>query len=310
MKKIWKIMALSLVLILFTAMAATAADDPLKVDVPVEVKVEGAFLESKQPFTIELKGITTDAPMPEGTEEGSDTYTHDVEGADTVTFSMEFPSAGVYNYTIRQAIDEEKKVPGWTYDEAVYNLTVYVVRDKEFTLYTQTYLQKVEAEGADPVDTDEEGAKLETVEFTNELAYQDLIIDKTVSTYSTSGKTTSVFKIVAMYEDTEVYNDVVGLTFDAAGSKAAYIIQKLPVGAEVTVTEVYSGAAYTVSTSSEVSLTLPEEEPGVAEFVNDYDNTLTQGSGIVNEFTYTGDGWAVDNTGDNSGYPVVEPMVQ
>ena len=51
MKKIFKIMALSLVLILFTVVAATAADDPLKVEIPVEVNVEGAFKESKHPFT-------------------------------------------------------------------------------------------------------------------------------------------------------------------------------------------------------------------------------------------------------------------
>ena len=136
--------------------------------------------------------------------------------------------------------------------------------------------------------------------------YGDLVIEKDLKSFNaTVGGATFVFQVEAVKdysavggeEDVKVYSDVVALTFDAAG-KQSLTIEKIPAGAVVTVTEIYSGGSYKVTGSGEfetvilaneaydqvVEETAEEVETATVTFVNDYDGSLNGGTGVVNHF--------------------------
>lgn len=132
-----------------------------------------------------------------------------------------------------------------------------------------------------------------------DVRYGSLQIVKKLSEYENSGPATFVFEVVARWEDhihgdgaMREWRDVVSIDFTQAESKFR-LIEKLPVGATVTVTEIYSGSAYQ-----------PEEEDGGNPFVqtavieradqlfevsftNSYNERHTGGHGITNHFAYS-----------------------
>lgn len=122
-----------------------------------------------------------------------------------------------------------------------------------------------------------------------------LRIDKELTSYLTGAPATFVYKIEATLRGQTVYSNVVSLTFNAPGTQSELIVDRIPVGAEVTVEEVYTGAVYRPSTGTSVTLTLdniaPEEEgfDNIAAFANEYDGTGRNGSAITNHFEYGND---------------------
>lgn len=139
-----------------------------------------------------------------------------------------------------------------------------------------------------------------------DLEYGKLEIQKTLTSYNTSLKdVTFVFQIEAKDEAGNViYSNVASTTHNAAGTKSA-IVEEVPIGVELTVTEVYSGASYTVSGVSEQKVTvLSVEEMGKVEFSNIYDDKLIPGYGVVNNFEYNDEGenagWTWTQLTDNS----------
>jgi hypothetical protein len=84
-------------------------------------------------------------------------------------------------------------------------------------------------------------------------------------------------------------------------------IDDIPVGADVTVTEVYSGANYHVvgsasQTTEAIELPPVTEEVNGVTFENDYDNTDKGGGSIENAFEYVtgsdGSAWHLVGTDD------------
>ena len=136
------------------------------------------------------------------------------------------------------------------------------------------------------------------------LLYGSLRVRKTLDTYNEAlGEAMFVFLVEARKDldhDGEkeiVYSNVVGLEFDAHGTKEM-VIENIPAGSEVTVEEIYSGSAYTVQGSTLKVVTVWAGDGNGAgdmptvEFTNDYDNRVTYGTGAVNRFTHDGDGWS------------------
>ncbi len=123
----------------------------------------------------------------------------------------------------------------------------------------------------------------------------DLHIHKTLSNYNVGSPVTFVFSITATLEEKVVFEDVASLTFSQAGTQTYTIVGKIPVGAQVTVTEIYSGAGYAISGASEATVTMSEQEDGSVSaevsFTNDYNGENKVGYGILNKFTYGEDGW-------------------
>lgn len=165
--------------------------------------------------------------------------------------------------------------------------------------------------------------------------YGDLVIEKDLLSYNaTVGGATFVFQVEAVkdYKVTDsdassaigstitasdstgtqkvVYSDVVSITFDAAGKKSV-LIENIPAGAEVTVTEVYSGGSYEAAGENEFTTTIIADEVVEAEgrtetvatvtFTNDYSGELNGGSGVVNHFEENGSGnWTWTSSPDST----------
>ena len=155
--------------------------------------------------------------------------------------------------------------------------------------------------------------------------YGDLIIEKELKTYNeTLGDAVFVFQVEGtrdtmvngtLVEDMVVYSNVLTLNFNEPGKKQARV-DDIPAGASVTVTEVYSGASYELVEGEDGYTVViladgAEEGPATVSFVNDYDDRLITGGGVVNHFEYTGseykwtpledDAWtgrAVENGGE------------
>ena len=122
--------------------------------------------------------------------------------------------------------------------------------------------------------------------------YGDLVIEKKLTSYNETLKGASfVFEIKAVKDDRLVYSDVVSLTFDGPGTKQVEITH-IPAGADVTVTEIYSGAGYAPADGAAVKTTVIRAESGDAKvtFENEYDGKLNGGgTSVVNHFTYEKD---------------------
>ncbi len=127
-----------------------------------------------------------------------------------------------------------------------------------------------------------------------QLRYGSIRITKELTDYNVSqGDVTFVFDVVAREsEDPDskiVYSNVVSLTFSTAGIQEA-VLEHIPAGAVVTVTEVYSGANCELTDSPTGSrvVTADGEEgsPITFSFENRYDEEAKNGYGVENRFRY------------------------
>lgn len=134
--------------------------------------------------------------------------------------------------------------------------------------------------------------------------YGELIIEKTLGTVNTSmGGASCVFQVEAVKDDKIVYSNVLSLSFKEPGVKQI-VIDEIPVGAAVTVTEIYAGAGYTLTSAPSVDVTVvasgEEGYPATANFTNDYDYP-GYGTSVVNHFEHIGEGWEWNSQTDNAG---------
>lgn len=123
--------------------------------------------------------------------------------------------------------------------------------------------------------------------------FGSLAIEKALDGYNaTLGEATFVFQVEAELDGSPVYSDVVSLVFDGAGVKTLQV-DKIPAGAQVTVTEVYSGAGYRAVTDTEQTAVIAAEgeegDPALVRFENTYDQSPNSGTSIVNHFSYNKD---------------------
>lgn len=110
-----------------------------------------------------------------------------------------------------------------------------------------------------------------------------LVIEKTLEKIKAGDSPTFIFSAVGYLNDELVLDKVVTLNFNAAGTQE-YVIEDIPAGTVVTVTEEYSGAGYVLLTDKSVTVTIiadvePSEEeaadpdyvapkPATARFTN------------------------------------------
>ena len=132
-----------------------------------------------------------------------------------------------------------------------------------------------------------------TINIKPEISTKEGGVDilKTLLTYETSQPVYFVFRIDAIYQGQMVYSDVKTLEFTAAGQQKVHL-DGLPIGAEVTVTEVYSGASYKLVTDEVQKTVVGAGAFKQVDFINDYDYKTNGGGAVENRFTYmTGSGW-------------------
>ena len=139
---------------------------------------------------------------------------------------------------------------------------------------------------------------------TREYRFGDLVINKTLESWESSGPATFVFSVVAESNDKEVYNNVVSLTFNSAGSKSYTITGEIPVGAQVTVEEIYSGAGYELTSRKiqDTTINPPGKDAASVSFSNKFtDNSLVTGYGVENTFKLKEDGKTWEYIGNSLG---------
>lgn len=120
----------------------------------------------------------------------------------------------------------------------------------------------------------EEEARLGDLKITKNLVNQNV----------TSGeKATFVFEVVIEPLKGGKETKLVTLTFDRYGSKDA-VVEDIPAGAKVTVTEIYSGAGYKLITDAAVTETIIADDMVGVSFTNAHDGRPNGGYGVVNHF--------------------------
>lgn len=129
-----------------------------------------------------------------------------------------------------------------------------------------------------------------------ERLLSSLEIVKLLDKYETKDPATFIFQVEAtLTEDTaegpvttKVYSNVISLVFDSKSTGTEkYTIENLPAGAEVTVTEAYSGANYKVTSEREQTATIEANKVASVSFSNTYNDTYHGGGSVRNEYTAT-----------------------
>ena len=121
-------------------------------------------------------------------------------------------------------------------------------------------------------------------------------IVKTLNGYHADNPAVFVFSIEATLNGETVYSDVVMLEFTGAGTQSV-LIEKLPIGAVVTVTECYSGAGYQLASAGTQTVTITADAPNSVQFTNDYVGSPNGLRGIDNHFVFEEDtGWGCTQT--------------
>jgi hypothetical protein len=126
------------------------------------------------------------------------------------------------------------------------------------------------------------------------VRYGNLVINKELVDHNTTfgNNATFVFQIDITTLDKKTETRIEELTFNAAGSDSV-TIEKIPAGSTVTVTEVYSGASYKLTSENKVKATIvanDEKEAGqagetaVVSFTNEHDGRTNGGYGVKNNF--------------------------
>ena len=120
-----------------------------------------------------------------------------------------------------------------------------------------------------------------------------LKIFKLFESYEDHSPVNCVFRVTAVLDDETIYDDTLSLQIDAAGMYELPI-ENIPVGAKVTVTEVYAGGSYKLNEGSETSQTIvlsDDIKENVVTFANGYTGGGINGYGIVNTYTQGFNGW-------------------
>ena len=170
---------------------------------------------------------------------------------------------------------------------------------------------KLSADGSAAVSTLAEGEWVYDQQIVLKMSVEPasgaIRIDKTLTGHTGDEEVLCVFRVDAYYPSPEILysSEVYSVVFDASGSKSL-LIEGLPIGAVVHVTEVYSGASYEVSegTSKEQHPVIEAEKTAAAEFSNTYDHRLNGGSTIVNAFSpreQEADVWDHEQLKDSTG---------
>lgn len=124
--------------------------------------------------------------------------------------------------------------------------------------------------------------------------FGSLEIIKTLSSHETEAglpaePATFVFRIDGTIDGETVYSEVESITFTAAGQERVRI-DRIPVTADVTVTEIYTGSSYQAEVTEPQTAVISAENVASVSFSNFYDGRRRNGHGIKNQFTYEGAG--------------------
>jgi hypothetical protein len=213
--------------------------------------------------------------------------------------------AGLY-LIIAHGADETDYVTTITDDEGMEKLVTTAHTD----VYTYTFQPELvvlpgkEVDASGEMNTASDGQWLYDMTVTlkpeQDRRLGSVSIVKTLRSYNAaSGPVTFVFQVDGTIEGQPVYSDVFSLTFTAPGEQSI-LVENIPAGAEVTVTEVYSGAGYRLVSDATQTAIIQADAVAAVSFENDYDGGQKNGYGITNYFVFQpGAGWDWQQLTDN-----------
>lgn len=116
-----------------------AAEDTLAVQLTVRqvFNQTGASSQTSKAFHYTMTPEKAENPMPEVVKK--DGYAFGLTGNDEKILTLKYSKAGVYSYTIQQAVDSEQ--PGYTYDKEMYTIEVYVKNHPEGGLLSEVIVK-------------------------------------------------------------------------------------------------------------------------------------------------------------------------
>lgn len=128
-----------------------------------------------------------------------------------------------------------------------------------------------------------------------------LVIDKTLETYNaTLGNATFVFQVEGVKDGEKVYSNVFSMVFDGAGTKSV-VVEELPAGTQITVTEIYSGASYELTSEPSKTVSIIADQEVHGAFSNAYNGQMNGGSSVVNHFVNNEGVWDWQKEADSTG---------
>ena len=137
-------------------------------------------------------------------------------------------------------------------------------------------------------DYEQEKGEVPTIEVTIEDTpkYGNLRITKLLERFELSEDATFVFTVVGKIDGKTVYSNTAVLTCSASDPSGVMstVLNYIPAGAEVTVTEAYSGSHYVLTSEANQTTVIEANVTVGVEFSNDYVPEEKGGHGIVNMF--------------------------
>lgn len=151
--------------------------------------------------------------------------------------------------------------------------------------------------------------------------YGSLRIVKNLTSYESGSPATFVFQVESSYADNAdrvgaafTYSNVVALNFREPGSQEILLENVFPIGATVTVEEVYSGSVYSPAAGTAslqnavIQVDAAADDTVTVLFTNEYNNSGNNGGSVVNSFESNPEGgWTwTQSSSDSRGESVVE----
>ena len=126
-----------------------------------------------------------------------------------------------------------------------------------------------------------------TLKPTREERFGPLEIVKNLTDFESGTPATFVFQVEATMDGETVYSNVVSITFTEAGTERVRLEDVIPAGSHVEVTEVYSGAVYSVEGTEVQTTEIGAETVATVTFTNRYNGSGNHGGAVINHFAYT-----------------------
>lgn len=261
----------------------TAADTDIKVNLykVADVDVSGNYTATKDFTGLNVSSVSADdkdaaaSEWADRAKEAQKMLKESVEPTATVTLAKGTGSLADLATGLYLVDTPEVVTTNYT-----YTFTPYLV-----SLPTNNYYSSGNDDWIyDLTDTNAIGLKPE-----EHARYGELKINKTLANHNatTGKKATFVFQIEITPLKGKTETRIESLDFEAAGDSSV-TITKIPAGATVKVTEVYSGASYKlISENDQTTMIIATDEKGApvsVSFTNDIDNNMNGGYGIRNTF--------------------------
>lgn len=261
----------------------TAADTDIKVNLykVADVDVSGNYTATKDFTGLNVSSVSADdkdaaaSEWADRAKEAQKMLKESVEPTATVTLAKGTGSLADLATGLYLVDTPEVVTTNYT-----YTFTPYLV-----SLPTNNYYSSGNDDWIyDLTDTNAIGLKPE-----EHARYGELKINKTLANHNatTGKKATFVFQIEITPLKGKTETRIESLDFEAAGDSSV-TITKIPAGATVKVTEVYSGASYKlISENDQTTMIIATDEKGApvsVSFTNDIDNNMNGGYGIRNNF--------------------------